>query len=111
MGDTPGYTQVQSQGAKTDRYGNFSISVQIPEDVKTNDVRLSVSTQYFSNSNVKIIGNYSSYPIGSFVNHAVRLNAILMDQKRFEIEVDAINDFVLSQVFIGDEELQNAKYF
>jgi hypothetical protein len=34
----------------TDSYGNFSVSVQMPEDVKANDVRLTVSTRYFSHT-------------------------------------------------------------
>ena len=31
----------------TDRYGNFSVSVQMPEDMRVNDVSLTVNTQYF----------------------------------------------------------------
>ena len=34
----------------TDSYGNFSVSVQMPEDIKANDVRLTVSTYYFSHT-------------------------------------------------------------
>jgi len=41
---------LQPAATMTDSYGNFSVSVQVPVDMRTNDVKLTVNTQYFSHS-------------------------------------------------------------